>query len=153
MSDPQRGKLELRSDALTEKKKYGAFLWAYETLSNDGFSIHSHLYDLSLLANNDEVKELFPVEDMQPTESQLASFNSAYSIAETLEFDKETYPNYFNTLKANMTRASFHHMLNILAFHYSVSSLGRNKYIEDFLRSLDYNGPFPSDNYFAQFSK
>jgi len=137
------------SDALTEKKRYGAFLWAYETLANDGFSLPSHQYDL--LAD-DEIKELFPIEDMQHTDSQVLSFNSAYAIAETLEFDKETYPTYFNTLKANMTRASFAHMLNILAFHYSVSSLGRNKSIEDFLTSLEYNGPFPSDNYFAQFT-
>ncbi len=138
------------SDALTEKKKYGVFLWAYETLANDGFSIPSHQYDL--LAD-DEIKELFPIEDMQHTDSQVASFNSAYSIAETLEFDKETYPNYFNTLKANMSRASFIHMLNILAFHYSVSCHGKDKYVEDFLKSLEYNGPFPSDNYFAKFSK
>jgi hypothetical protein len=141
------------SDVLTEKKRYGAFLWAYETLANDGFSIDSYQHDLSLLANNDEIKELFPIEDMQPTESQVLSFNSAYAIAETLEFDKETYPTYFNTLKANMNRGSYLHMLNILAFHYSVCSLGRNKSIEDFLRSLEYSGPFPSDKYFAQFSK
>jgi hypothetical protein len=135
------------SDSLmSEKKLYNSFLWAYEQLSNDQFIIVPEIYNIS----DPEIKQLYPIEKITTNEDQLMEFNSAFIQAETEneEFDQHTYHKYLNTLKENMTTELFSILLRNLAYHYSVSSIERDNYKEQLLRSLGYEGEFPSDYYF-----